>query len=130
VIDLPQGGEVLSAPASWVNPIDGSTWIFIANHRGLSALKSTSERDGTPRLKEVWRATIGGTSPLLANGVLFCASSGNIRALDPLTGKALWEDSGIGGIHWESPIVVNGVVYITDEIGSLHAYSLKGAPPG
>jgi hypothetical protein len=128
VFNLPQGGEVLSAPAAWVDPEDGSSWIFIANRGGISAMKLTVEEAGSPMLREVWRESAGGTSPLLANGVLFLAGSGMIRALDPATGKLLWKDAGIGGIHWESPVVVNGVLYITDEAAMLHAYALKGPP--
>lgn len=32
----------------------------------------------------------------------------------------------IGGIHWQVPVVANGMVYIGDENGVLHAY---GLPP-
>src|SRR5207253_240547 len=34
-----QGGEILTMPAVWVNPADSSTWVFVANNSGLSALK-------------------------------------------------------------------------------------------
>lgn len=129
-IELPQGGPVFSAPASWIDPKDGAAWIFLANSRGLSALELTPAGEKhAPQLKVLWRTKTGGTSPLLANGVLFCARSGTIRALDPETGRVLWKNVGIGPIHWESPVVANGVLYITDETGSLHAYSLKGLPP-
>jgi hypothetical protein len=30
----------------------------------------------------------------------------------------------IGGVHWESPIVVKGWLYMSDESGNLTAYSL------
>ena len=39
-----------------------------------------------------------------------------------LTGKELGHYATIGGIHWESPIVANGVLYITDENSQLTAY--------
>ncbi|MGE5167577.1 MAG: PQQ-binding-like beta-propeller repeat protein [Deltaproteobacteria bacterium] len=29
-------------------------------------------------------------------------------------------------MHWESPVVVNGRVYVTDESGQLWAYALDG----
>jgi hypothetical protein len=45
-----------------------------------------------------------------------------MRALDPTTGAALWSDASIGGIHWESPILVNGRLYVTDEAGNLWAF--------
>src|SRR5262249_4526001 len=35
-VDVPQGGEVLTAPAVWTNPSDGSAWVFYANGNGIS----------------------------------------------------------------------------------------------
>ncbi|HLY24817.1 MAG TPA: PQQ-binding-like beta-propeller repeat protein, partial [Aggregatilineales bacterium] len=71
--------------------------------------------------------TGGGTSPIIANNVLFYAGGGNIRALSPTTGTQLWTStsttSNIGSIHWESPIVDNGVLYITDENSHVTAYA-------
>jgi outer membrane protein assembly factor BamB len=55
------------------------------------------------------------------------AGSNSVRAFDPATGKQLWYDTGIGAIHWESPIVANGALYITDENGRLTAYAPNGA---
>ncbi len=123
-IPVPQGGQVLPQPAVWVNPADQSTWVFISNPQGISALQLTASPDGTPTLQVAWKQTRGGTSPLIAGGVLFVAKSNNIRAFDPLTGKTLWQDTAIGELHWQSPVVVNGVLYIGDNGGALHAYTL------
>jgi outer membrane protein assembly factor BamB len=72
-----------------------------------------------------WQISIGGSSPLVANSVLYFASNNDILALDPITDNTLWDDSTfMGGVHWESPIVANGVLYITDENGHLNAYAL------
>jgi outer membrane protein assembly factor BamB len=49
-----------------------------------------------------------------------------IRALSAATGTQLWSAS-IGGIHWESPVVANGVLYILDEAGNLTAFSAAPA---
>jgi hypothetical protein len=121
-IPVPQTGGVLTQPATWQNPQDNSSWVFIANGAGTSGLKLTLDGSGIPSLATVWKNTQGATSPVIAGGVLFEASSGSVRALDPVTGKTLWSDSGIGGIHWESPVVANGRLYITDESGNLTAY--------
>ncbi len=126
VIGVPQGGEVLTAPAVWVDS-QGTTWVFVANDNGLSAL-TLNVNNGTPSLREVWRHTGQRTSPIVANGVLYDAGSGIIEALDPTTGQQLWHDDGIGGIHWESPIVANGVLYITDNNATLSAYALPTTP--
>jgi hypothetical protein len=88
MIDVPQGGEVLTAPAVWVNPLDGTTWVFVANDSGISGLRLAV--GGTPSLQVKWTDTTGGTSPIVAGNVLFVAGSGKIRVLDPTTGHTLW----------------------------------------
>src|SRR5579859_2411585 len=129
ILDVPQGGEVLTQPAVWVNTADSSTWVFVANDNGLSGLKLVVT-GGNPSLVKQWQNGNGGTSPIVANGVLYYASGNILRALNPVNGALLWHNNQIGGIHWESPIVVNGLLYVTDEAGFLNGYSLNGAPPG
>ncbi|TAM52008.1 MAG: hypothetical protein EPN53_06280, partial [Acidobacteria bacterium] len=123
---VPQGGQVLTAPAVWVNPADGATWVFVANGAGVSGLELGLNAGGTPQLPTAapgrWTTTPGGTSPIVANGILYVASSGAVRALDPTTGTQLWRDTNLGSIHWESPIVANGRLYVTDESAHLLAY--------
>jgi hypothetical protein len=124
LIGVPQGGEVLSAPAVWVNPADSSTWVFVSNGNGISGLKLTVT-GGVPSLTSQWSNGNSGFSPLVANNVLYQAGGGIIRAMNPLTGAITWSDTThVGGNHWEAPIVVNGVLYITDESSHLTAYSL------
>ncbi len=122
-IPVPQGGAVLTQPAAWMNPQDHSSWVFVANSAGTAGLKLILDGSGNPALTTVWKNALGATSPLIAGGVLFEASSGSVRALDPVSGTLLWSDSGIGGIHWESPVVANGMLYISDESGNLTAYT-------
>ncbi len=124
LIDVPQGGMVFTQPAVWVNPRDKSTWVFVATYSGLSGLKLRVDKRGTPSLVAVWQNDNEGSSPIIANNVLYCAGSHDISAFDPTTGKILWHNSSIGKIHWESPIVANGVLYITDESGDLTAFGL------
>ncbi len=126
-IDVPQGGMVFTMPAVWTDPTDGKTWVFIATWQGISALTVEIDPDGTPSLKLRWKNPEGGSSPVVANSVLYYAGRGTIRALDPHNGKQLWHSSRIGGIHWESPIVVNGTVYITDQNARLTAFGLNPA---
>lgn len=125
---VPQGGEVLTTPAVWINPADGSTWVFVTNGAGSSGLKLTFP-GGAPTLAKQWQNTLRGFSPLVANNILYFAGSNVIRALDPLTGNVLWSDTvHVGGIHWESPIVVNATLYITDESAHLTAYAPQQTP--
>jgi outer membrane protein assembly factor BamB len=129
VLNVPQGGplpgsgEVLTQPAVWVNPRDGSTWTFVGSNHGLSGLRLSVDASGTPSLTPMWSTTaITSTSPLVANNVLYVASSGHVRALDPTGGRILWQDTSIGQLHMASPIVVNGVLYIADKSRRLSAY--------
>ena len=120
---VPMGGQILTQPAVWVNPTDHSTWIFVSNWSGLAGLQLTVSTVGDPSLTLKWTSSAG-TSPLVANGVLYIASNGLITALNATDGSLLWSDNSIGPIHWESPIVANGMLYITDQNGNLTAYSL------
>lgn len=120
---LPQGGQILTQPAVWTNPADGNVWVFVSNSSGISGWQLVVGADGTPALQNRWTAAnTSQSSPLVANGVVYQASSGSIRALDPLTGRLFWQDTAIGAIHWESPVVAGGLLYITDEAGHLTAY--------
>ncbi|HEU5437931.1 MAG TPA: PQQ-binding-like beta-propeller repeat protein [Ktedonobacterales bacterium] len=131
-MNLPQGGEVLTAPAVWVQDRIGRTnlafrpvdWVFIAGEGGISGMKLVCDGAGNASLSAVWTNLQWGTSPIVADGILFYATPNDLRALDPLTGQQLWHDyGGIGNIHWESPVVANGIVYITDQSGKLTAYT-------
>lgn len=96
-------------------------------------LKLGFDTSGNPSLTTIWENTGGaGTSPLIANGVLYVAASANIRALDPVTGTQLWTDTTIGNIHWASPIVANAALYVSDGTGSsgeVTAYGLANGAP-
>jgi outer membrane protein assembly factor BamB len=120
---LPMAGGIFTQPAVWVNPVDQSIWIFVSNNAGLAAYQLAINPAGDPSLILKWTST-GGTSPIIANGLVFLAHANLITALDAKNGNVLWSDHRIGSIHWESPIVVNGVVYISDQNGYLTAYSL------
>jgi hypothetical protein len=126
-LDVPQGGAVLTQPAVWANPTDGSLWVFIANAQGISGLQLVVDGAGTPSLSPRWSNTSGGTSPIIANDILYSAGPRRLSALDPTSGVPLWSDGSIGNIHWESPIVVNGTLFVTDENAMLWAYGSTDA---
>lgn len=125
---LPQGGEVLTQPAVWQSPSDSRIWAFVANGSGISGLELTVGGGGAPVLVSRWTMGNGGTSPVVVNGILYYASYSRMRALDPATGTQLWSDASNGSPHWESPIVVNGRLYVTDEASHLWAYAPDPAP--
>ncbi|MBA3946224.1 MAG: PQQ-binding-like beta-propeller repeat protein [Herpetosiphonaceae bacterium] len=128
VIGVPQGGKVVTEPAVWRNPSDNSTWAFVANGEGLSALRLTIDGSGNPSLVTQWQNKTSGSSPLVANGVVYKAQSLWIRAFNAVTGTELWHTpSGAG--HWSSPIVVNGVLYVGDKSNHLYAFAINGIVP-
>jgi hypothetical protein len=127
--NVPQGGNVLSQPAVWVNPADNSTWVFVTTGSGISGLKLAVDASGNPSLASQWSNPQGGTSPLVANNVLYYAGGGVVRALNPATGALLWTGPNIGSTHWQSPIVANGVVYVTGGSNRLTAFALASAAP-
>src|SRR5262245_6090171 len=127
-LPIPQGNVLLTQPAVWINPADSSTWAFIVNSSGSSAFKLTIP-SGVPTLVKQWQKTTAGQSPLVANNVLYFASSGLIRAVSATTADPLWSDTThVGNIHWQSPVVANGRVYILDQSAHLTAFALPVTP--
>jgi outer membrane protein assembly factor BamB len=122
---LPLDNELFSAPAVWSGP-RGTTYVFLGLGDGVRAFRLTTS-DRTSRLVSAWHANLAGaavgTSPVVANGVLFVATSGQLIALDALTGDRLWSHE-LGSIHWESPAIADGAVYCSDENGALTAFAL------
>jgi hypothetical protein len=126
---LPQGGEVQNSVAVWTNPSDDSTWVFIVSpSNGIAGLELAVDAGGNPSLTAVWQIGGSGGSPLVANNVLYYATNNNLHALSPTTGVQLFEGALPNGIHWQEPVVANGVVYIADNGGKLTAFGLAGAP--
>jgi hypothetical protein len=121
-VQLPSG--LFTAPAAWVNPADGTTWVFVVTASRISAFQVTASGSSVA-LTSKWTVSSGGASPLVANNVLYVAGQSSIQALAPSSGTQLWHAS-IGSIHWESPVVANGVLYILDESAHLTAFT---APP-
>ena len=57
---------------------------------------------------KLWSSPAGGSSPAVANGVVYAGCGAHVYALNASTGAKLWSYP-IGGY---SPAVANGVVYI------------------
>jgi outer membrane protein assembly factor BamB len=134
LINVPQGGGGMrEQPATWVDTAgDGATWLFVANGSGLSGLKLGLNGSNIPMLSPVWQKTNGTTSPVVANGVLYsissCSGGTCIVARNPTTGDALWTSEHIASPHWQSPIVVDGTIYVMDNSGKLWAFGLAQLP--
>jgi outer membrane protein assembly factor BamB len=123
---LPQlSAGVFAAPAAWVNPADGSTWLFVTTSSSISGYQLAAS-GSTVALTAKWTLAQAGTLPHVSNNVLYVARGNTIQALAAVSGTQLWQ-AAIGGIHWESPVVANGVLYIMDESAQLTAFSVPTA---
>lgn len=122
------GDELFSAPAVWTDP-HGATMIFVGTSSAVSAF-AVEAVDGKSALRRVWTSNAGGSSPVVAGGLVFAATSDAVNAFEAMSGKLVWSTSepsaggSIGAVHWESPIVDRGWLYISDENDDLSAYSI------
>ena len=129
-IPLAIGGDVDTHPAVW-NDANGTTWVFVTNFSGLMAYKVVTDGQGKTTLQMAYQNGASGSSPFVANGILYIQGDGVLHALNPTNGTEFWNSrqasaaGSIGGLHWESPIVVNGHIYVPDNNGKLTAYGLK-----
>jgi hypothetical protein len=130
--------DIKPQPAVWVNPADHSTWIYIATYNhGLAAYKVVLDGSGKPSLVKQWPVSgtaPSGTSPVVANGVVYYLSGSKLRAYDAVTGVQRvtggdWNTTSITGQHWQSPVLVNGRAYLFDEANpsNLWVFQLDGA---
>jgi outer membrane protein assembly factor BamB len=133
---LPDQAPTLSEPLTWRDPVRGEVWVFVPTMGHVDAFRAVTSAHGVTRLQKAWYQPIASTSPIMAGNVLFATSStGGVQALDPRTGRQLWSSAlgsaggSIGHIHWETPIVVGGHLYVTDESSNLTAYGLRSAFP-
>ncbi|MEO7433136.1 MAG: PQQ-binding-like beta-propeller repeat protein, partial [Dokdonella sp.] len=136
---LDAGGEYDGAreqPAVWLDG-SGSTWVFFASFRnGVTAFKMSLGAGNVPTLTREWHVYRGSstdtTSPVVANGVMYHVSScpdqnsNCLVARDPATGNVLYSSAALGGLHFQSPIVVDGGVYVFDANSKLRAFGTDG----
>ena len=123
------GCGTFTQPTVWTDP-SGATLVVVAGSCGIDAYQIATDSAGETRLRLAWKLAAAATTPIVAGGVLFVATDGAVLALDPRSGQQLWssaqEQAGgtIGAVHWQSPIVVGGRLYISDEDGAIAAYGL------
>ncbi len=116
IVSTPSGGLLFTAPAVWRS--GKQVWLIAADGGGTQAW---SLRGG--RLHSVWRNGNGGTSPVIAGGLLWVyGPSGGLRVYEPASGKLVTTLSAGGG-HWNSPIVTDGHVALPEGNANDHATS-------
>ncbi len=110
VVPTPSGTRLFTAPA--VLHAGGKTWMFAADGGGTTAWTLTGGR-----LADAWKNSSGGTSPVVAGGLLYVYDpSGHLRVYEPETGRQIASlDCGAG--HWNSPIVVDGRIILPEGPG-------------
>jgi hypothetical protein len=114
IVPTPSGRGLFTAPAVWRS--GGRTWLFAADGGGTAAW---TLRGG--RLHRVWRNGTGGTSPVVAGGLLWVYDPrGGLDVYAPASGKLVRRlDCGAG--HWNSPVVVDGRVALPEGNANDHA---------
>jgi outer membrane protein assembly factor BamB len=123
------GCDIDSHPAVWTDG-SGQTWVFVTDIcNSLYAYKLVNN-GVTSTLQLAYQNSNGGSSPFLADSVLFVQGNSVVYAMNPTNGQVLWNStqaSGggtVGPLHWESPLVANGMLYAVDENGQISAYGL------
>jgi outer membrane protein assembly factor BamB len=117
VVSTPSGTDLFTAPAVWRN---GKRVLLIAADGG--ATQAWSLRGG--RLHSAWRVDHGGTSPVIAGGLLWVydAGGGGLRVYQPENG-ILDGTLSAGSGHWNSPIVTDGRVALPEGDANDHSTS-------
>ncbi|MBX5473775.1 MAG: PQQ-binding-like beta-propeller repeat protein [Thermoleophilia bacterium] len=116
IVSTPSGSALFTAPAVWRS--GGRTWMLAADNGGTAAWVLEGGR-----LRRVWRNRNGGTSPVVAGGLLWVYDpSGGLRVYVPGTGR-LVATLPAGPGHWNSPIVVDGRVALPEGNANDHRTS-------
>jgi hypothetical protein len=114
VLSTPSGAKLFTAPAVWRN--EGTTWMFAADGGGTAAWTLEGGK-----LVEVWKNANGGTSPVIAGGLLYVYDpKGGLRIYEPTRGNQI-TDLATGPGHWNSPIVVDGKIALPEGNANQHA---------
>ncbi|HEX6533599.1 MAG TPA: PQQ-binding-like beta-propeller repeat protein [Gemmatimonadaceae bacterium] len=116
-VRTPSGRDLFTAPA--VMRTDSTTWLFAADGGGTAAWTF-----GGGQLRPAWSNRNGGTSPVVAGGLLYVYDpDGGLRVYQPTTGRQLASlDCGDG--HWNSPIVADGRIALPE--GNANDHDEKG----
>ncbi len=129
-VRVPSGCPIEAQPIAWTDQRSGTLWLFVPTFCGLDGYQVQTSSSGVTSLHQAWSTAAVASSPIISGGVLFAATSQELLAFDPTSGHVLWSSASasarrnIGQIHWESPIVVDGRVYCTDESSRLTMYLL------
>lgn len=116
VVPTPSGGELFTAPAVW-HP-GSTTLLFAADNGGTAAWIFENGH-----LRQVWRNRTGGTSPIIAGGLLYVYDlGGGLHVYVPTTGKEVAVlECGRG--HWNSAIIADRRIALGEGDSNRHSDS-------
>ena len=109
-LSVPGPTDMFSVPA-----IYQGRWVFVATGAGTAAYRFSGGR-----LHPAWSNHTDGTSPVVAGGLLYVAGNGAVHVYVPGTGRELAQLPS-GPVHWQSPIVVDGIVAMPEGNANDHA---------
>jgi PQQ-like domain len=120
-VAAPGSTDVYTAPAVWTHA--GRTYVFVATNAATWAYVLAGS-GANPRLSVAWRSGDGGTSPVIAGGLLYVYDpSGSLDVYQPASGRKL-VSLPAGSGHWNSPIVVGGRVILP--VGNANDHATSG----
>jgi hypothetical protein len=120
-VQSPGGDQVFTAPAVWTH--NGRTLVFVGDGAGTWAY-ALGGSGAHPRLSVAWRSDSGGTSPVIAGGLLYVYDpGGSLDIYLPASGRRLVSIPAGSG-HWNSPIVIGGRVILP--VGNANDHATSG----
>jgi len=112
----PSGDRLFTAPAVLHEGL--ATWLFAADNGGTSAWTVAGNR-----LRLRWHSDYAGTSPVVADGLLFVYDPrGGLYVYEATSGRRI-ATLACGSGHWNSPIVADGRIALPEGNANWHALS-------
>jgi hypothetical protein len=116
VVSTPSGTDLFTAPAVWRT--GSATYLFAGDNGGTAAWRYSGGH-----LTQAWQHGTGGTSPVVAGGLLWVYDpGGGLNVYAPASGRLI-ATLPCGSGHWNSPIVVAGHVALPEGNANDHATS-------
>ena len=127
-LDAPGASEMIAGvPAVWHH--GRSTTIYLATESGGTAAYNVTNAG---KLRLIWQNGTGGTSPILAGGLLYVYDpAGALNVYNPANGKLIVRLPAGSG-HWNAPVIGGGRIALPQgnannhsQTGTLNLYVLR-----